>query len=487
MTSRSRLALLATAALCLLAIPREAGAQCVQGAAGEAIRSCRLHIVTGPILAGARVLGLAGAYQGLAEGLEGYAVNSAAPAVRTAWSHDWFDYDLDASISIPTPFRRLDDLEYDGIKEGFDYSKFIFLTLGANAQLGPWGFGVSTDLTRFDLTPEARAGEERWSGLLSRTRLLGARALLDGDLVIGGGFRHVGFDISGTAPDGGTQRVVAVSGFAPELGLVYRPDEHWYRVGATFRFPVQNARTSPGDQERVQRWWVPSSVNLPWEIDFGVAIQGGARPLNLHWVNPHDEEDKLRADIAKARDSRHAQNAGTLAGTPPELREARARELAEDERVVREKEDRELREFGKRYAKAARARYLKLPRDYILFALGMLITGPTENGISLESFFTQQVTRAGAVVTYSPRASVESEIIPNLLRPRVGTYIEPSRFTPTADWRAFRQHVTLGLDVYLFQWTVFGLYDEGTAWRVTTALDVTHNYWNYGLSIGIWR
>lgn len=482
-----RFALAAVVLGATLLLPSRAGAQCVQGGTGEAIRSCRLLVVTGPILAGSRVLGLAGAYQGIAEGLEGYAVNAAAPAVRTPWSWDWFDYDLDASISIPTPFRRLDDLEFDGVKDAFDYSGFIFLTVGANAQLGAWGFGVTSDLTRFDLTPNARVGEERWRGLLSRTKVLLGRTLFDGDLVIGGGFRVLGFNVSGTTPAGETQTVVSAFGLGPEVGALWRPEGGWARAGVTFRSPVTTGKSSANDAARVDRWWIPFEVNLPWEVDLGIAMQGGPRPLNLYWPDPTDERKKLVADVDKAREARRRSNDATLAATPPALRAQREKELAAGEIALRAVEDRELREFGKRYAAESRDRYRRLPREYLMFTLGMLITGPTEDGISLESFFTQTIKRAGAVTTYSPRAGVETELVPDLLKLRLGTYVEPSRFTLQKDWRSFRQHVTAGFDVNLFHWTVFGLYEDGTSWRLTSAIDVTHNYWNYGLSIGIWR
>lgn len=475
--------LLAVAALCWEGSAR---AECVQGATGEAVRACRLHVVTGPILAGSRVLGLAGAYQGIAEGLEGFAVNAAAPAVRTPWSWDWFDYDLDFSISIPTPFRRIDDLEFDGVKDAFDYSGFIFLTVGANAQLGPWGFGVTSDLTRFDLTPGARVGEEQWHGLLSRTKGLFARTLFDGDLVVGGGFRLLGFDVSGTTPAGQTQTVVSTLGLAPELGALWRPEGGWIRLGATYRMPV-STKASASDAEKVDRWWIPSGINLPWEIDLGFAMQGGARPLNLHWPDPHAERGKLQRDVAKARVAREQARSAVLAATAPELRALREQDLERAEKELRAVEERELREFDARYVAEAKERYRRLPREYLLFTLGMLITGPTPDGISLESFFTQTIRRAGAVVTYSPRAGVETELVPELLKLRLGTYVEPSRFTSQPDWRQYRQHVTAGFDVRLFEWRVFGLYEAGTSWRLTSAIDVTHNYWNYGLSVGIWR
>lgn len=466
---------------------RDATAACVQGARLGPEHTCRLHLVTGPVLAPSRVLGLAGAYQGIAEGLAGYAVNAAAPAVREPWSSSWFDYDLDASISIPSAFRSIDDLEFDGIKERFDYGGFIFVTLGANAQLGPWGLGVTTDFQRFDLTPDAQEGQERYAAVLTKTRVLAARSLLDGDLVIGGGIRHIGFDIDGTTSTGDTTSLVSVSGLAPEIGLLYRPDEASFRAGATYRFPVQTGKGGPEDQAQVADWYVPRSVNLPWELDLGVAFQGGPRPLNVHWPNPHEDEERFREEIARARARRAAERAAVLAATPVDTRAARARELAEAEESLREIEDREIDAFPARLQAQRKARYRALPRDYLLFTLGLLVTGSTPDGISLESFFTQEIARAGAVTTYSPRAGVETELVPNLFRPRIGTYIEPSRFTLQPDWRAFRQHVTAGFDLFLFRWRVFGLFPEGSGWRVTTAVDVSHNYWNYGLSIGLWR
>lgn len=471
--------------LSILALEKSADAACVQGAEGEALRSCRLHVVTGPVLAPSRVLGLSGAYQGIAEGLPGFAANAAAPAVRPQWSWQWFDYDLDASISIPSAFRRLDDLEYDGIKENFNYSGYIFVTVGANAQFGPWGIGAISDLQRFDLSPDEQS--ESYHALLSRTKLLLGRTLFGGDLVVGGGLRSIGFDVSGTTTGGETKNLVSTFGVAPELGFLYRPDEHQFRVGATFRMPVSTGETRAGDLAQVDRWWIPASVNMPWELDVGVALQAGQRPINIHWANPHDEASRFAEEIRRARERRAAERAKVLAGIAPELRASRAAQLDRDERELRAAEDRERKSFSKHYDRAAKERYARLPREHVLFALGLLTVGPTTDGISLESFFTQQVVRAGAVTTYSPRAGIESEIVPGVFRPRVGTYVEPSRFTLEPDWTAFRQHVTAGFDLYLFRSNIFGLYEDGTAWRVTMAVDVSRSYWNYGLSVGIWR
>src|SRR5262249_19176832 len=58
----------------------EARAQCLQDQ--PVTSTCRLHLFDGPVLAPSRILALGGAYQGIAEGLEGFSSNAAAPAVR---------------------------------------------------------------------------------------------------------------------------------------------------------------------------------------------------------------------------------------------------------------------------------------------------------------------------------------------------------------------------------------------------------------------
>ncbi|MGZ3476421.1 MAG: hypothetical protein ACXWUG_21230 [Polyangiales bacterium] len=481
---------LASAALAvLLALStREADAQCVQDQ--PVTPTCRLHVFNGPVLASTRILSLGGAYQGIAEGLAGFPANAAAPAVRDAHSWDWFDYDLDFSISLPNLFRKADNVEYGGIPINFNYTGWVFITAGGNVQFGPWGVGVVTELERFDLSSDTSGSTAGglFRGTLSKTTVLLGRTLFDGDLVIGGGIRQIGFTLSGINSAGDRETLVSVAGLAPQIGFLVRPQGQPFRIGATYRMAVSTGQPGPDDRSQVDRWAIPQSVNLPWEIDFGVAFQGGQRPLNVHWTDTEEEEDAFRADIARARQKREDERKTILDATPPEHVAERAKQLAAEEEKLRAQEDKAIAEFDHRLEKDRKKRFKELPREYLLLSLGMLVQGTTENGISLESFFSQRVARAGAVVTYSPRAGVETELVPNLFRPRLGTYVEPSRFVDRPDWKAFRQHVTAGFDLYLFRWGgLWGLIDKETKWRVTTAVDVTNGYWNYGLSIGVWR
>jgi hypothetical protein len=65
---------------------------------------------------------------------------------------------------------------------------------------------------------------------------------------------------------------------------------------------------------------------------------------------------------------------------------------------------------------------------------------------------------------------------------RAGTYFEPSRF----DGVPYRVHGTLGADVRLFSWDLFGLLEEFTL-RAGASADVAERYLNVGLGVGLWH
>jgi hypothetical protein len=80
---------------------------------------------------------------------------------------------------------------------------------------------------------------------------------------------------------------------------------------------------------------------------------------------------------------------------------------------------------------------------------------------------------------------MESEVVPRWLVLRAGSYGEPTRFSGLG--AKPRLHGTFGFDLKLFPWTVFGLFDEDTEWRVSAAMDGARSYFSWGLSIGIWH
>jgi hypothetical protein len=95
---------------------------------------------------------------------------------------------------------------------------------------------------------------------------------------------------------------------------------------------------------------------------------------------------------------------------------------------------------------------------------------------------TQVVNRSGQKTVMSPRLGLESGVIPEYLKLRAGTYLEPTRFEGSTP----RGHVTAGLDVKLAVWNVFGLWPDNYMWRLGLGADVAHRYSTWGVTIAGW-
>jgi len=92
------------------------------------------------------------------------------------------------------------------------------------------------------------------------------------------------------------------------------------------------------------------------------------------------------------------------------------------------------------------------------------------------------VNRSGQKTVVSPRLGVESGVIPDWLKLRAGTYLEPTRFE---DSHA-RMHVTAGFDLRLAIWRVFGLWPDDYMWRLGFGLDVAERYSTWGITLAGW-
>ena len=122
------------------------------------------------------------------------------------------------------------------------------------------------------------------------------------------------------------------------------------------------------------------------------------------------------------------------------------------------------------------------PRRYYLLTADLWFNGRVQNGVGVESFLFQTVQRSGENVTVSPRLGFETEVWPTRMKLRGGTYLEPTRFASSSP----RVHGTLGFDVSLFKWNVFGLWPDDYRWQVTAALDFARDYGAFSFGIGGW-
>lgn len=444
-----------------------------------------VDIFQGPLLAPLRMTGLGGAFAAYAEGVDAIAANAAAPAVREPYSVTWVDYDLSFSFYLPSAFNGT-DFDNDG-KVGFRYDNFNFLTLGASLQAGRFGIGVLADFEAYDLTPHADDGDPHVTAILAKVHAVAGWSFFDGQLTLGGGVRGVllSFDALETR-DSAPTNVLAMSGVAPEVGVLFRPNWRPWRIGATYRMAVEGrgARTLAPDPDGIARaggFIVPDVVRLPWEVQLGFALQVGPRPLNPRWIDPQQHKARLIEQIAEERAMRAEGYAAELSLLEDEsARREHEEELRHIETELRREEDERLSDASLRYER--RVRYWNWPRERITVLGDLLVTGPSENAVSLESFFSQVDKRSGERMTLTPRLGIEGEPVPDYLQTRIGTYIEPSRYAG----RAARQHFTFGFDIRLGAWTMFGL-APNQIWRVSGAVDLAPRYRNMGLSIGGWH
>ncbi len=470
------LTVLSAAALLCSARARAAGPL---GAKGDPIQTSAyaIDLFQGPVLASSRVTSLGGSYAGIAEGVEGGQLNPAAHAVRVPWSIDWFDYDWTLGFTLPSSLANT-DFDNNGTP-GFSYDSFRFMTLGANMQTGAWAFGILTDAQTYHLAgmESVDANLPNLRVDLMRARAHIARAWFGGQLVVGAGFRMVTMSFTASKDPMSDQEddreLFNTTGAAPEVGAIWAPSRLPLRAGITGRLQTRSetdlaSETKPNAEGDILlgSMYLPEHVELPWEVEAGFSWQFGKRRLNLPWINPRDVVAPLTAEINRARAAR-------LRARVSEAAERKARAL-EDDRMRASRADARSR---------LQARYRAMPRQKLLVSASLLVTGPTSNAVGLESFLRQQVDRSGRRVSFTPRLGVETELVPELLMVRAGTYLEPSRFRAANA----RLHGTAGFDLRLFAWRVFGLFEEGTAWRAGAFLDATRGYLGWGASVGVWH
>jgi hypothetical protein len=418
-------------------------------------------------------------------------VNAAAPAVREPFSYDWFDFDLNFDISFPgayggTDFDNRGQQASRQLVEKVD--NFLYFNLGAQLQFGDLGTSVTGEFLQYTLSP-AQANTPGLNLTLGRYHALAAYGISGNQFVIGSGLRGVTAQINQTGGGVTGRTLLTMTGIAPEVGAVIKPNNLPYRLGASLRAPVSGKSFGRGaieqDQSGVVRagpFILPSQVVLPWEFEAGIAFQLGPRPLNPAWINPHDVERPLSDKIAAARAMRAHENAVELDGLPPDRRVARRAEMLREEQSLRAIEDEQMDTESRRLREIRKTRFDNWPRERLLILASLLIAGASDNAVAMEGLLEQKLDYVGRSISLIPRFGFESEPIVNLLRARVGSYIEPSRFD---DGHA-RQHFTFGADFRLFPFSPFGLLGD-QVWRIGFAADLSPRYANWGLSIGAWH
>jgi hypothetical protein len=312
-------------------------------------------------------------------------------------------------------------------------------------------------------------------------------AFMEGQLLVGAAARTAALTLSKDA----IGALGTFTGTGPEAGAIFGPADRPFRIGVTARTALQatNEQSTPSDLGFV----APQAVVLPAEVQLGFAYQFGTRPLNRRFINPHDRERELRNEMLGRRLQRqrdqvrkeqpHAPAQSALsAGQPEWLREPQDPEFrrAEGQRIATEEQDlqRSIAIAEQRYDQTVRG----LSRRYLLLSVDLLFVGSTDAGVGLEAFLNQERIRSGQNPSLSFRVGAEGEPIPNQLRVRLGSYLEPGRFSDVHP----RLHGTVGGDLKLFTFDLFGLVNPFEL-RFTASLDIAESYRSVGISLGLWH
>jgi len=464
-----------------------------------------IDLTQGPVLAGTRVVGLAGTFVAMADGIDGDTQNPASPAVRVPYSYSDVDFELGASLTFPGGLGRSGDFFNSGTAnpDGKDGApsrthvsagnkRYVFLNGAFNLQIDRWGFGVTADLQQYSLKRPGQPSDPKneLTAQIMQNHFLSAYSFADDQLVVGVGARVVTLNVSTrqTILSSGVDSL-NTTGVGIETGFIWRPNGERVRVGGAVRSAV-SAETSG----RVlftglpNELWLPNRLTLPWDLSFGTAVQLGRRPLNPRWVSPSEllaHKKRYLAWQARERARR------TRESLDQARREGRC-DLAELERVLTatdaaeaDLDKLELARAERDVRKQLRARYEAMPRFHALLMSSLLLTGTVPQGVGIEGFLDRTVQRSGQQISVSPRSAVEIEPVPHWVQARAGFYFEPTRFSANAD--GGRSHATLGADVKLLPWDVFGTFPERTWWRVTGAFDAARDYLSWGIAVGVWR
>ena len=116
-----------------------------------------------------------------------------------------------------------------------------------------------------------------------------------------------------------------------------------------------------------------------------------------------------------------------------------------------------------------------IKRRYVLIAADFVTTfASPEDTQSITTLIDGVQKNSGKDVNFALRVGVESEVLANRLTFRTGYYQQPSRLESSPTYH----HFTAGADLRI---------TLGLDWKLNTVVDVSKDYLNFGLGVGLWH
>lgn len=267
------------AALATVVLLTAAGRARAQDFPAVTDRDFTLDLHQGAVIGSGRIVGMGGAAQALAQGSAGALFNPAAPAARSDTSTRRWDWDFHIDF-LNTSLGS--DFDNNGILQETEFGLFEgpVVTAGAILQYGCWGVGLSGVFAEQQLEERADGSRVVPTAVVGRASV--ARAVMDYQLMIGGGIRAGVFSMAVAPATGRAQELFAISGSALEAGAIWRPRDIDLRLGASGSLPVssENVTATECDPLDCEGFIVPDRAALPWQLSAGGAWRFGPTRWN---------------------------------------------------------------------------------------------------------------------------------------------------------------------------------------------------------------
>jgi hypothetical protein len=346
----------------------------------------------GPLTGSTRVIGLGGAFVAIAEDMDGVAVNPASVAVRLPYSYNRLDYGFGVHFAIGSWLPGTDFLNQRGGSQEsqngqpapeVEQRSLLFGSVGATLYYDFAGVGIAAEGQRQALHRSANT-----SAGLSPTSLSGnfgivhasvAYGFWEGQFVVGAGPRVTGVSFSRAA----SSDLLNVAGVGYQAGLVFKPLDHQFRVGAAYKSAVTPALGSgaQGDDPNV---YDATAIRLPWQASAGFAYQFGARRLNPRVFFAEDQTARLGYELEQKEKRRRRERELFERAAEREPSPESRRRLAEIEKAhaAEKKADEKLAAERLEQAEdALLAEYRSRSRFYVLLTTELLALGASSGSV----------------------------------------------------------------------------------------------------------